>query len=46
MLQGRGESKLVTIPKLARLVYQVVATTNFAQHPLRAGRIHAHRGGS
>lgn len=46
VVQGRGESKLVTVPKLSPRVYQVLSTTNFASYPLLAGVAHTHRGGS
>jgi uncharacterized protein (TIGR02231 family) len=43
---GRGEVKLVTVPKLRPYVHQVVALANPATYPLLAGRVHVHRGGA
>jgi uncharacterized protein (TIGR02231 family) len=46
VVSGKGESKLVTIPKLMPYVYQVAVFKNPASYPLLAGKIHSFRKGS
>lgn len=44
--RGKGESKLVCVPKLRPYVYQAVSFENPARYPLLAGRVHVYRSGS
>ncbi len=45
-ISGRGEVKLVAIPKLRSFVFHALSLDNPARYPLLAGRVHAHRKGS
>lgn len=45
-IAGKGEAKLVAIPKLRPYVYQVLFVTNPASYGLMAGTVHSYRNGS